>query len=86
MDRQQRIASLMEALEQRIVLLDGAMGTMIQSFGLDERDYRGDRFGDWSRDLKGNNDLLTLTRPQVIQELAVPKSSRRTPSIRMRHR
>jgi 5-methyltetrahydrofolate--homocysteine methyltransferase len=69
MDRQQRIASLMEALEQRIVLLDGAMGTMIQSFGLDERDYRGDRFGDWSRDLKGNNDLLTLTRPQVIQEI-----------------
>jgi 5-methyltetrahydrofolate--homocysteine methyltransferase len=69
MDRQQRIRSLMAELEQRIMLLDGAMGTMIQSFGLNEQDYRGDRFEGWSRDLKGNNDLLTLTRPQVIRDI-----------------
>jgi 5-methyltetrahydrofolate--homocysteine methyltransferase len=59
----------MELLEQRIVLLDGAMGTMIQSYGLSEEDYRGDRFSDWQRDLKGNNDLLTLTRPGIIREI-----------------
>ena len=69
MDREQRINALMELLEQRIVLLDGAMGTMIQGYGLSEEDYRGDRFSDWRRDLKGNNDLLTLTRPAVIREI-----------------
>ncbi len=69
MDREQRIKALMDLLEQRIVLLDGAMGTMIQGYGLSEEDYRGDRFSDWPRDLKGNNDLLTLTRPGVIREI-----------------
>ena len=69
MDREQRITALMELLEQRIVLLDGAMGTMIQRYGLTEEDYRGERFSDWKRDLKGNNDLLTLTRPAVIREI-----------------
>ena len=69
MDREQRINALMELLEQRIVMLDGAMGTMIQGYGLAEEDYRGDRFSDWQRDLKGNNDLLTLTRPAVIREI-----------------
>ena len=69
MDRTQRIAALGALLEQRIVLLDGAMGTMIQSVGLSEDDYRGERFADWPRDLKGNNDLLTLTRPQVIEDI-----------------
>ena len=69
MDREQRITALMELLEQRIVLLDGAMGTMIQRYGLTEEDYRGERFSDWQRDLKGNNDLLTLTRPAVICEI-----------------
>jgi len=69
MQRQQRIESLFEALERRIVLLDGAMGTMIQSFRLGEDDYRGERFADWERDLKGNNDLLSLTRPAVIRDI-----------------
>ncbi len=69
MDRKERIGHLQAALHQRIVLLDGAMGTMIQRYGLDEDDYRGDRFRTWERDLKGNNDLLTLSQPHVIQEI-----------------
>jgi len=69
MRRQQRIEALFEALDRRIVLLDGAMGTMIQSFRLGEDDYRGERFADWERDLKGNNDLLSLTRPAVIRDI-----------------
>ena len=69
MDRDARIAALEAALDQRILVLDGAMGTMIQGFGLSEEDYRGDRFADWERDLKGNNDLLSLTRPQVIRDI-----------------
>jgi 5-methyltetrahydrofolate--homocysteine methyltransferase len=69
MDREDRIKSLLALMEQRIVLLDGAMGTMIQGYGLTEDDYRGDRFADWASDLKGNNDLLTLTRPQVIRDI-----------------
>jgi 5-methyltetrahydrofolate--homocysteine methyltransferase len=69
MDRQQRIAALKRLLRERILLLDGAMGTMIQSFKLDENDYRGERFRDWQSDLKGNNDLLSITRPDVIQDI-----------------
>ena len=69
MRRYQRIAALERALAERIVILDGAMGTMIQGYGLDEDAYRGDRFRDWAQDLKGNNDLLTLTQPAVIQEI-----------------
>lgn len=57
------------ALEKRILVLDGAMGTMIQSYQLGEAEYRGTRFADWHRDLKGNNDLLCLTRPQVISDI-----------------
>ncbi len=57
---------LSELLEQRILILDGAMGTMIQSYKLEEADYRGERFKDYPSDLKGNNDLLSLTRPEVI--------------------
>ena len=60
---------MMDAFEQRILLLDGAMGTMIQGYGFSETDYRGDRFRDWQSDLRGNNDLLSLTQPQVIQEI-----------------
>jgi 5-methyltetrahydrofolate--homocysteine methyltransferase len=56
-------------LTQRILILDGAMGTMIQRHGLSEADYRGERFADWPRDLKGNNDLLTLTQPRVIGDI-----------------
>ncbi len=64
--RAERIERLKRVLEERIVLLDGAMGTMIQNHKLDEDGYRGERFRDFGRDLKGNNDLLTLTRPQII--------------------
>ena len=54
-------------LGQRIVVLDGAMGTLIQAHRLDEAGFRGDRFKDWKHDLKGNYDVLNLTRPQIIQ-------------------
>jgi 5-methyltetrahydrofolate--homocysteine methyltransferase len=60
---------LRERLERSILILDGAMGTMIQRHGLTESDYRGERFADWPSDLKGNNDLLVLTRPDVIGEI-----------------
>lgn len=56
-------------LNQRILLLDGGMGTMIQSFGLTEEDYRGKRFADFPHLLKGHNDLLTLTQPQIIADI-----------------
>jgi 5-methyltetrahydrofolate--homocysteine methyltransferase len=68
-ERIDRIKALSATLEERIMLLDGAMGTMIQGFGLTEEDYRGERFRDWRRDLKGNNDLLTLTRPEIIRDI-----------------
>jgi hypothetical protein len=58
-----RCALLQKLLKIRILLLDGAMGTMIQRYKLEEKDYRGERFVDWASDLKGNNDLLTLTQP-----------------------
>ena len=58
-----------ELLQQRILILDGAMGTMIQGYRLTEADYRGERFADWPSDLKGNNDLLVLTRPEVIKAI-----------------
>jgi len=60
---------LPEILAQRIVILDGAMGTMIQRYKLTEADFRGERFKDHPKDLKGNNDLLQLTRPDVIREI-----------------
>ena len=69
MSREQRLASLHDLLKQRILILDGAMGTMIQRCKLDEADYRGERFADWPSDLKGNNDLLVLTRPDVIRDI-----------------
>ena len=56
-------------LGERILFLDGAMGTMIQRHKLEEADYRGARFADWPSDLKGNNDLLVLTQPDVIREI-----------------
>ena len=61
--------ALKDLLSQRIVILDGAMGTMIQQHKLEETDYRGQRFADWPSDLKGNNDLLGITRPDVIQSI-----------------
>jgi 5-methyltetrahydrofolate--homocysteine methyltransferase len=69
MERKERIETLMRSLDERILLLDGAMGTMIQGFGLTEDDYRGERFADFGHDLKGNNDLLSLTRPDVIRDI-----------------
>ncbi len=66
---QRNIQALKDALKQRILLLDGAMGTMIQSYKLEEADYRGERFADWASDLKGNNDLLSLTQPQIIRDI-----------------
>ncbi len=67
--RTERLALLEPLLARRILVLDGAMGTMIQGYGLGEREYRGERFRDWPRDLKGNSDLLCLTQPQVIREI-----------------
>ncbi len=58
-----------DILKQRILVLDGAMGTMIQRYNLTEEDYRGERFKDFPHDLKGNNDLLSLTQPQIIKEI-----------------
>src|ERR1700677_3896214 len=62
-----RVDALLRLLPQRIVVLDGAMGTMIQTYRLDEAGYRGQRFKDWPSDVKGNNDLLNLTQPHLIQ-------------------
>jgi len=60
---------LIDLLGHRILILDGAMGTMIQRHKLDEADYRGERFKDWPSDLKGNNDLLSLTKPELIRSI-----------------
>ncbi|MBT8121535.1 MAG: methionine synthase, partial [Gammaproteobacteria bacterium] len=63
------MTKLQKLLRERILFLDGAMGTMIQRHKLGEADYRGKRFADWPSDLKGNNDLLTLTQPQIIADI-----------------
>ncbi len=60
---------LRSLLEQRILVLDGAMGTMIQRYGLDEAQFRGERFAAFDRDVKGNNELLSLTQPQIVREI-----------------
>ncbi|MDA9028082.1 homocysteine S-methyltransferase family protein, partial [Gammaproteobacteria bacterium] len=60
---------IIDLLKNQILLLDGAMGTMIQGHDLQEKDYRGKRFADWPSDLKGNNDLLTLTQPDIISNI-----------------
>ena len=64
-----RVKALIAALQSRIVVLDGAMGTMIQTYGLQEQDYRGSAFSEHPSELKGNNDLLNLTRPDVVSEI-----------------
>ncbi len=66
MSRKQQLGA---ALDRRILVLDGGMGTLIQQHRLDEAGYRGQRFADWGQDLKGNNDLLTLSQPQIIREI-----------------
>ena len=69
MTRDERIRWLESALRESIVILDGGMGTMIQGAGLGESDYRGERFKNFPQDLKGNNDLLTLTQPELIASI-----------------
>ena len=56
-------------MRERVVVMDGAMGTLLQQQGLAEADFRGERFADWDRDLQGNNDLLSLTQPELIERL-----------------
>ena len=65
----QRTTLFKDQLKRRILLLDGAMGTMIQSYGLEEADYRGEQFRDFDIEIKGNNDLLVLTQPQIIRDI-----------------
>jgi len=61
--------TLQDCLQERILIIDGAMGTMIQRHKLEEKDYRGERFKDWHTDVKGNNDLLSITQPEVIEAI-----------------
>jgi 5-methyltetrahydrofolate--homocysteine methyltransferase len=63
------MSNIKSALESRILIIDGAMGTMIQRYKLEEKDYRGERFKDWASDVKGNNDLLSITRPDIIRAI-----------------
>ncbi len=63
------MVNIREELEKRILVIDGAMGTMIQQYKLEEKDYRGKRFADWHKDLKGNNDLLSITQPHIIRTI-----------------
>jgi 5-methyltetrahydrofolate--homocysteine methyltransferase len=63
------MATIREELQKRILIIDGAMGTMIQRYKLSEEDYRGERFKDWLSDIKGNNDILCLTQPGIIKAI-----------------
>ncbi len=63
------MSNIKDLLNERILIIDGAMGTMIQRYRLEEADYRGERFKDWPSDVKGNNDLLSLTQPHIIREI-----------------
>ena len=64
-----KVEQLRAQLNERILVLDGGMGTMIQGYRLSEDDFRGERFADWPCDLKGNNDLLVLSKPSVIKDI-----------------
>src|SRR5678815_406580 len=64
-----RTAQLQALLRERIVIIDGAMGTMVQTYQLDEKAYRGERFQKWNKDLKGNHDVLNITQPQIVEEI-----------------
>jgi len=61
--------SVTEIIKDRILVLDGAMGTMIQQYELEEADYRGEQFKDWHLDIKGNNDILSITQPHIIEAI-----------------
>src|SRR4051812_14312221 len=65
------IRRIREELGKRVLVIDGAMGTMIQAYKLDEDGYRGDRFRDFQHPLKGNNDLLSITRPDIIEQIHI---------------
>ena len=67
--RQARIAKLEDSFRDRILILDGAAGTFIQDYALDEAGYRGERFSDWPCDIKGNNDILILSRPDIVNDM-----------------
>ncbi|TPE55630.1 methionine synthase [Maribrevibacterium harenarium] len=69
MVKSESYALIEQRLNENILILDGGMGTMIQSYKLEEQDYRGERFADWQSELKGNNDLLSLTQPQIIRAI-----------------
>ena len=73
--RAERIKALHKAAAERILIMDGAMGTEIQNFKLDEAGYRGTRFKDWHRDVKGNNDLLALSQPDIIRAIHADRKS-----------
>src|SRR3978361_1837570 len=68
-DRTARIAWMKSEAQKRLLLLDGSWGVMIQGFSLGENDFRGQRFGNHPSELKGNNDLLTLTKPEIIRDI-----------------
>jgi len=61
--------TITDCLKEGILIIDGAMGTMIQRYKLEEKDYRGKRFKNWHKDVKGNNDLLSITQPHIIEEI-----------------
>lgn len=63
------MSRILQVLEERILILDGAMGTMLQRYGFEEEDYRGERFADWPVSLKGNNDLLSITQPEALAKV-----------------
>jgi 5-methyltetrahydrofolate--homocysteine methyltransferase len=63
------MANIQQEIKKRILIIDGAMGTMIQRYKLEEADYRGERFKDWHTDVKGNNDLLSITQPSIVEEI-----------------
>lgn len=64
-----KMKNIRQHLNERILIIDGAMGTMIQQYQLEEKDFRGERFQSWHKDLKGNNDLLSLTQPNIITDI-----------------
>jgi len=63
------IKTIQQCLNERILVIDGAMGTMIQRYHLEEKDFRGERFKNWHKDVKGNNDLLSITQPKVVEAI-----------------
>ena len=63
------MSKIQEAIQNRILILDGAMGTMLQRYKFEEEDFRGERFKDFEHPLKGNNDLLSLTQPEAVKDV-----------------